>query len=130
MELDFNDNLSPRKTLRVTIRNDNFRGNPRGGQPATHRGNRGGGNRGRGNNYRGRNPRGSMNLSHPRRSANERLVRPPQDPTSSPNPGPERNNNKVTVASDSKIEASVVRIELGSNGCICLRDIQRVFCER
>lgn len=153
MELDYNQNLDG---LRITIKNDLcsgfagnspiFRARGRGGRRG--RGNRGRGSRGGGHGdsredmtelqdspsqycYRGRGRgrgRGSMNTRPPKKSANERLLRSPLEPEKKDKA--KSNPDEEPLTNDSKIDRTFQReVEAGGPGCICLRSLQKVFCE-
>lgn len=155
MELDLNSNL---ESLKVTFRNDRFNASsPDGSQSFRGRGGRRGrGNRGRGsrggghgderdrednNNasfgslespsfgHRGKGRgrgrgRGSMNMLPPRKSANDRLLRSPLAPEK------KQEVDEPLLSNDSKVDRTFQReVEVGGPGCICLRNLQKVFCE-
>merc|ERR1719266_992980 len=92
--------------------------------------------RGRGDNRRGKRGPAPMNLSFPRQSANSRLKRfsePDQENTDLRhllNQRREANNNiKSSIDGAKNQEGLERRPDAGVDGCICLRDLMRIFCE-
>ena len=93
--------------------------------------------RGRGGSGRGRgaNNNAPMNLQAPKKSANERIKRA-VDPIKAEKPDEDDKNNNLMVkpleqeANGPEFDEKQQRDQVGVDGCICLRPMLRVFCER
>jgi len=91
--------------------------------------------RGRGGGVRGnrgnRGNRGSMNQTYPKQSANLRLQRFSQPLTSVEINDAVNNNRRDAPVNVKNQEEPPMekRPDAGTNGCICLRDMMRIFCE-